>query len=288
VVKKLNKLMSILKKYKPTTAARRKTSVIDYSKILTGDKPTKSLIFHKKNSAGRNAHGRITVRHRGGGYRKQVRIIDFKKNFSEGFKINTIEYDPNRTAFISLVTDLKTGIKSYILYSKGMEAGKKYNTSDEILEGNTIPLIDAPVGSQVSQIELNPNGGAKIVRSAGTYATVTAKDGAYVTLKLPSGEVRRFLSTCKCTLARVSNDAHGLVRIGKAGRIRHMGRRPQVRGKVMNPVDHPHGGGEARNSIGMKYPKTPWGKHAIGVKTRNKKLGSSRLIVSRRPKTKKR
>jgi large subunit ribosomal protein L2 len=278
---------SILKKYKPTTPGRRKTSVVNYAKILTGDKPTKSLLVRKTNAAGRNNHGRITVRHRGGGYKTQVRIIDYKKNFVDGFKVNTIEYDPNRTAFISLVTNLNTGKKSYILYAKGMVVGERYNNTEEIKDGNTIALADAPVSSQVSQVELNPNGGSKIVRSAGTYATVTAKEGNYVTLKLPSGEIRKFLATCKCTLARMSNEAHGLVRIGKAGRIRHMGRRPQVRGKVMNPVDHPHGGGEARNSIGMKYPKTPWGKHAIGVKTRSKKLASSRLIVSRRPKTKK-
>jgi large subunit ribosomal protein L2 len=278
--------MSVLKKYKPTTNARRHTSVIHHSKILTQDAPTKKLLVRKSNSAGRNAHGKITVRHRGGGYKKMVRVIDYKKNFSQGFKLNTIEYDPNRTAFISLVTDLATGIKSYILYGKDMVVGEVYNTTNEIKEGNTMLLADVPLGAMVSQIEINPNGGAKMVRSAGNYATVTAKDGNYVTIKLPSGEIRKFLSACKCTLARMSNDAHGLVRIGKAGRIRHKGRRPQVRGKVMNPVDHPHGGGEARNSIGMKYPKTPWGKHAIGVKTRNKKLASAKVIVKRRIKKK--
>lgn len=279
--------MSVLKKYKPTTNARRNTSVIDYSKILTNDAPTKKLLIRKSNSAGRNAHGKITVRHRGGGYKHMVRVVDYKKNFSSGFKLNTIEYDPNRTAFISLVTDLATGTKSYILYAKGMVVGECYNDTEEIKEGNTTALADVPLGAEVSQIELNPNGGAKVVRSAGTYAVVTAKDGAYVTLKLPSGEIRKFLATCKCTLARMSNDAHSLVRIGKAGRIRHKGRRPQVRGKAMNPVDHPHGGGEARNSIGMKYPKTPWGKHALGVKTRSKKLASDRLIIKRRVKKKK-
>lgn len=278
--------MSILKKYQPTTPSRRKSSVVHYSKILTGDAPTKNLLVRKANSAGRNAHGKITVRHRGGGYKKMVRVIDYKKNFTEGFKVTTIEYDPNRTAFISLVVNMATGVKSYILYVKGMEVGKVYDNDNEISEGSSMPLADAPVGSFVSQIEYNPNGGAKLVRSAGNYAVVTAKDGAYVTLKLPSGELRKFLSTCKCTLARMSNEAHGLVRIGKAGKIRHKGRRPQVRGKVMNPVDHPHGGGEARNSIGLKYPKTPWGKHALGVKTRDKKLASSRLIVARRNKKK--
>lgn len=278
--------MSVLKKYNPTTNARRKTSVVDYSKILTGDRPTKSLLVRKTNCAGRNNHGKITVRHRGGGYKTMVRILDYKKNFINGYKVNTIEYDPNRTAFISLVTNLATGKKSYILYTKGMTVGESYNTDSEIKECNTMSLADVPLGMYISQIELNPNGGAKIVRSAGTYAVVTAKDGIYVTIKLPSGEIRKFLATCKCTLARMSNEAHGLVRIGKAGRIRHQGRRPQVRGKAMNPVDHPHGGGEARNSIGMKYPKTLWGKHALGVKTRSKKLHSNKVIIARRTKKK--
>lgn len=277
--------MSVLKKYNPTTAARRSSSVVNHAKVLTNSKRTKSLIVRKTNSAGRNNHGKITVRHRGGGAKTMVRIVDYKKNFINGFKVNTIEYDPNRTAFISLVTDLSNGKKAYILNTKSLIVGESYNTTNEVKEGNYIALADVPLGAQISQIEINPNGGAKIVRSAGVYATVIAKDGNYVSIKLPSGEIRKFLSTCKCTMDRMSNEVFSQVRLGKAGRMRHMGFRPTVRGKAMNPVDHPHGGGEARNSIGMKYPKTPWGKHAIGVKTRAKKA-SSRLIVSRRKKSK--
>jgi len=277
--------MSNLKLYKPTTPSRRKTSVINYAEVLTGHKPEKSLLIRKKNRAGRNARGLITVRHRGGGARTLVRIINFKRRFPSGFKVQTIEYDPNRTAFISLVTDVATGVKSYVIYTKGMVVGETY-LPDQLKDGNTIALGDAPVGSFVSQIEINPGSGAKMVRSAGTYAIVTAKEGKYVTLKLPSGEIRKFLATSIGVVNRVANEAHGLVRVGKAGRKRHMGVRPTVRGKVMNPVDHPHGGGEARNSIGMAYPKTPWGKHALGVRTRDAKKQSSKFIVSRRPKNK--
>jgi large subunit ribosomal protein L2 len=278
--------MSEIKLYKPTTAARRKTSVINYGKILTGDKPHKALLIRKANSAGRNNSGKITVRHRGGGSKKLVRVVSFKNKFSSGFKVLTIEYDPNRTAFISLVTDLATGNKHYVLYTKGMVVGQKYGANKEIQEGNRLLLKEIPVGTFVSQIEIQPGQGAKLVRSAGNYAIVTARDEKYVTLKLPSGEVRKFLADCSCVVSRVANEAHSLVRIGKAGRNRLKGIRPTVRGKVMNPVDHPHGGGEARNSIGMKYPKTPWGKHALGVKTRNKKLASNQLILNRRKKSK--
>jgi large subunit ribosomal protein L2 len=274
--------MSQVKIYKPTTAARRHTSVIDYNKVLTpGVKPSKKLIIRKKTTAGRS-NGKITVRHKGGGYRKLVRQIDFKRNMPLGFKVNSVEYDPNRSAFICLVTCIKTGDKKYVLHSKGMEAGKKYQTDTEITSGNKVPLSSIPVGTFVSQIEVSPNKGATMVRSAGTYAIVTAKEEKYTTLKLPSGEIRKFLSTCSCIVNRMGNEAFNLVRVGKAGRTRHKGVRPTVRGKVMNPVDHPHGGGEARNSIGMKYPKTPWGKHALGVKTRNKKKMSSKVIVTRR------
>jgi len=266
--------MSSLKLYKPTTPSRRKTSVIDYSKILTGDKPKKQLIISEKNYAGRNASGKITVRHRGGGFRKQIRIINFKRNFESGFKVNTIEYDPNRTAFISLVTDMKTGEKHYVIHTAGMVVGQVYGVDKELVDGNTMELSQVPVGTLVSQIEINPNQGAKVVRSAGNSTIVRAKDGNYVTLKLPSGEIRKFLATCKAVINKVGNEAHGLVRVGKAGRVRNSGRRPQVRGKVMNPVDHPHGGGEARISISMKYPKTFKGKPALGVRTRNKKKQS--------------
>jgi large subunit ribosomal protein L2 len=276
--------MSLLKQYKPTTPSRRKTSVINYSKILTGDKPQKNLLLRKKNQAGRNNSGKITVRHRGGGARKQIRILDFKRNFPQGAKVVSVEYDPNRTAFICLVIDLASGVKKYVLHSQSMKKGDIISNSEDVVTGNRVALKNIPVGTSVSQIELNPGQGAKIVRSAGTYATVTAKDEGVVTLKLPSGEIRKFNATCTCVVDRIGNESSELVRIGKAGRQRHKGIRPTVRGKVMNPVDHPHGGGEARNSIGMKYPKTKWGKHALGVKTRNKKKSSNMFIVSRRKK----
>ncbi len=276
--------MSVLKKYKPTTPARRKTSVVDYSKILTTDKPYKKLLFRKKKSAGRNNRGKITVRHRGGGYKKQVRILDFKRNFEQGAKVISIEYDPNRSAFISLVVDLKTGKKHYILYSKGMSVGSVVHTNEQIKDGNTVKLKNVPVGNFVSQVEMRPGQGAKMIRSAGNYAVVTAKDEGYVTLRLPSGEIRKFVDECTCVINRVGNEVHEFVRIGKAGRQRKRGIRPTVRGKVMNPVDHPHGGGEARNSIGLKYPKTPWGKHAMGVKTRKNKK-SDKFIIKRRKKS---
>lgn len=274
--------MASIKLYKPTTNARRKTSVINYREFLTTDQPHKKLLLRKSTAAGRNASGKITVRHQGGGARNLVRQVDFKRNFPEGFKVLTVEYDPGRTAFISLVSDIKSGNKKYILNSKGVEVGKKYLPNNEILDGNQVQLKFVPVGTAVSQVEFKPNQGAKLLRSAGTYAIVTAKDSGYVTLKLASGEIRKFLETCSCVISRMSNDAHNLVRLGKAGRSRHMGIRPTVRGKVMNPVDHPHGGGEAANSIGMAYPKTPWGKHALGVKTRDKAKLSSKFIVKRR------
>jgi large subunit ribosomal protein L2 len=277
--------MSQIKLYKPTTASRRKTSVVYYRKILTTSTPHKKLIVRKTNSAGRNNSGKITIRHRGGGYRTQIRLVDFKRNFSDGVKVLTVEYDPTRTAFINLVTDLKTGNKAYILHTKGVSVGDILGQNADIKEGNKVLLNTVPVGSMVSQIEQSPNSGSKLVRSAGNYALVTARDEKFVTLKLPSGEIKKFLGVCNCIVSRVGNEAHELVRVGKAGRNRHKGIRPTVRGKVMNPVDHPHGGGEARNSIGMPYPKTPWGKHALGVKTRNKKSKSSKFIVSRRKKS---
>ncbi len=276
--------MSRIKVYKPTTNARRKTSVVAYSEVLTTSDPYKKLLIRKPRKAGRNSSGKITVRHQGGGYKKMVRIVDFKRDFQAGFKVLTVEYDPGRSSFICLVSDLITGEKKYILHSKGMSVGMRLNVSKEITDGNQVTLNTLPIGTFVSQIELNPNQGAKLVRSAGNYAIVTAKEDKWVTLKLPSGEIRKFLGECKAVVNRVGNEANELVRLGKAGRVRRMGVRPTVRGKVMNPVDHPHGGGEARNSIGLKYPKTPWGKHALGVRTRDKKLSSSKFIVKRRNK----
>jgi large subunit ribosomal protein L2 len=278
--------MSTIKVYKPTTPARRKTSVVDYSKALTStsQKPHKRLRKLKKERAGRNNQGKITVRHRGSGNRRLIRDVDFKRNFENGYKVLTVEYAPGRTGFVCLVVDIKTGNKHYILHSSGLEAGKIYDNNDDVIDGNTLQLKDLPVGTFVSQIEMRPGQGGKVVRSAGSYAIVTAKDDKYVTLKLPSNEIRKFNENCKAVVGRVGNEAHGLVRVGKAGRKRKMGWRPTVRGKVMNPVDHPHGGGEARNSIGMPYPKTPTGKHALGVRTRKKKKPSSKFIVKRRAK----
>lgn len=275
--------MSKVKVYKPTTPARRKTSVVNYSAVLTTDKPNKKLIKRKKTTAGRS-RGKITIRHRGGGARKLVREVDFKRNFPEGFKIVSIEYDPTRTAFVALVVDIKTGNKKYIIHTKGMKVGDIFGIDEEIKNCNHVTLNTVPVGTEISQIELQPGKGAQIARSAGTYVVVTAKEDKFVSLKMPSGEIRKVLGTCLCVIGRVGNDGHGLVRVGKAGRKRHMGIRPTVRGKVMNPVDHPHGGGEARNPIGLKYPKTPWGKHALGVKTRKKTKPSTKFIVKRRKK----
>jgi large subunit ribosomal protein L2 len=276
-----------LKLYKPTTPSRRHSSVVNYKEILTTNEPHKKLIIRKKTNAGRNNQGKITVRHRGGGSRKLIRQIDFKRNFPQGFKVLTVEYDPGRSAFICLVTNIADGEKKYVLHTTGMEVGKIYNQNSEITSGNSLPLSEVPLSSEVSQIELKPNQGAKIVRSAGNYAIVTAKEEKFVTLKLPSGEIRKILASCKAVVGRISNEAHGLERIGSAGRVRRTGRRPQVRGKVMNPVDHPHGGGEGRNSIGLKYPKTPQGKHALGVRTRDKKKASQKVIVQRRAKKRK-
>ena len=275
--------MSTIKYYKPTTPARRKTTVIDYAKILTDDKPYKKLIVRKTRTGGRNQRGCITTRHIGGGARKMVRLVNYKNNFPDGFKVVSIEYDPNRTAFICLVNDVKSGQKQYILHVKGMVVGKVYGKSADIEAGAPKKLKDLPLATQVCQIEIRPKQGSKMIKSAGTYGIITAKDGDYVTVKLPSGEIRKFLGECTCVVGQMGNDAHALVRLGKAGRSRNMGIRPTVRGKVMNPVDHPHGGGEARNSIGMKYPKTPWGKHANGVKTRSPKAISNKFIVARRP-----
>jgi large subunit ribosomal protein L2 len=275
--------MSTLKLYKPTTPSRRKSSRVDYKNILTTNEPFKKLTIRKSRTGGRS-RGKITVRHIGGGARKMIRLVNFKRNFPLGFKIKTIEYDPNRTAFISLVTDLNSGDNHYILHNNSFEVGKSYNLNSDLEAGNQVELGSLPVGSLVSEVELQPGQGAKVVRSAGNYAEVTAKEEEYTTLKLPSGEIRKFLNTCKGVIGRIGNTVHEFVRIGKAGSTRLKGTRPTVRGKVMNPVDHPHGGGEARNSIGLKYPKTPWGKHALGVKTRNKKKNSSKVIIQRRKK----
>ncbi|GAB4144537.1 MAG: 50S ribosomal protein L2 [Patescibacteria group bacterium] len=275
--------MSQLLLYKPTTATRRHSSVVKYNKVLTkGVKPVKGLMVRSKNAAGRNHHGKITVRHQGGGYRTKVRIIDFKREAEAGYLVKTVEYDPNRNAFISLAVNLDSGKKVYILSHQNAQVGDVLKNDGSIGNGNRIKLGDVPVGTEVCQVEMLPGKGAQIVRGAGSYAIVTANDGKYVSLKLPSGEVRKFVNTCSAVLGRMSNENYKNIRWGKAGRLRKMGVRPTVRGKVMNPVDHPHGGGEGSNPIGLKNPKTKWGKIAYGVKTRDKNKASSKLIVKRR------
>ncbi len=278
-----------IKIYKPTTPARRKTSVVSSSDI-TKQKPCKKLTVIKKSKAGRNNSGKITVRHRGGGVKRRIRLVDFKRlKFNEPAQVIAIEYDPNRSARIALI-QYESGELSYILAHADMNVGDKVMSSDKkiaIKPGNRMPLEFIPPGIGVYNVELNPLAGGVLARSAGTDIMIQAIEGKYAQLKMPSGEIRLVKKECLATVGKVSNPDHRLVRIGKAGRKRHMGIRPTVRGKVMNPVDHPHGGGEGRQPIGLKYPKTKWGKHALGVKTRKKGKASDKLILKRR-KSKKR
>jgi len=275
-----------IKVYKPTTPGRRKSSVNAFTEI-TVSKPLKSLTVAKKRQAGRNNQGKITVRHRGGGAKRRVRLVDFKREkFDIPAKVASIEYAPNRSAFIALLYYVD-GHKAYMLAPQGMEVGQTIVSSQnrvEIVAGNRMPLDKTPVGSTVYNVELQPGRGGSIVRSAGASAQLMALEGKYATLKLPSSEIRKVPKSSSATIGSVSNPDHRLIRWGKAGRTRHRGFRPTVRGKVMNPVDHPHGGGEAANSIGMKHPKTPWGKPALGVKTRKAKKQSNALIIRRRKK----
>ncbi len=276
-----------VKLYKPTSPGRRISSVTDYSVLHKPAKSPKALITSKRKQAGRNNTGTITVRHRGGGARKKIRLVDFSRADRENVpgKIVSIEYDPTRTSFISLV-NYKDGAKRYILTAQGMKVGDMvmFAENAEITAGNRLALKNIPVGSVISDVELIPGQGGKIARSAGASVTLQNMEGGYALLKMPSGEIRRIRDTATATIGTISNGDWMNVRIGKAGRSRHMGWRPSVRGKAMNPVDHPHGGGEGQNSIGMKYPKTPWGKHALGVRTRLKKKYSNRSIVRRRVK----
>lgn len=277
-----------VKLYKPTTPSRRKTSVIDYSKVLKKDVATpKSLLYSKSKSAGRNNRGKITVRHRGGGHRKIVRTVDFRRNDKLDIpaRIQTIEYDPNRSAFISLLS-YADGEKRFMLTPNGSKVGDKVLASQKapIKNGNRLPIDKLPAGTMVHDVEIQPESGGKMARSAGSYVTVQAVEGNTAILRMPSGEIRKVASNCWATIGQVSNPAWMNVRLGKAGRRRHMGWRPSVRGKAMNPVDHPHGGGEGVNPIGMKYPKTPWGKHALGVRTRKSKKHSNPMIIQRRKK----
>jgi large subunit ribosomal protein L2 len=256
---------------------------LDYSEITT-NVPEKSLLVSKNSKAGRNNQGKITVRHHGGGGRVKYRIIDFKRNKDDiAATVKTIEYDPNRTANIALVV-YADGEKRYIIAPNGLKVGDVLHSGEnaEIKIGNSLPLVNIPVGSSVHNIELVPGRGAQLVRSAGGSAQLMAKEGKYATLRLPSGEMRMVPIMSRATIGTVGNGEHELVNYGKAGRVRHMGVRPTVRGSVMNPNDHPHGGGEGRSPIGRSGPLTPWGKPALGYKTRNKKKSSNKLIVRRR------
>lgn len=272
-------------KFKPNTNGQRNMSKLDNSHITT-DTPEKSLLVKKNKKSGRNNQGKITVRHRGGGAKQMYRIIDFKRNkFDIPGVVATIEYDPNRTANISLI-NYKDGEKRYIITPKGLSVGDEIISSKEadIKTGNALPIMNIPVGTVIHNIELRPGKGAELARSAGASAQILGREGKYVLVRLGSSETRLILGTCIATIGTVGNEDHGLVKIGKAGRKRHMGIRPTVRGSVMNPNDHPHGGGEGRTPIGRKSPVTPWGKPALGKKTRKNKKASSKFIVRRRKK----
>ena len=269
-------------KYKPTTPARRHMSVPSFDEI-TKFTPEKSLLASKKKNAGRNSYGRITVRHRGGGNRQKYRIIDFKRQSEKPQTVVGIEYDPNRTAYIALLKD-EDGKKSYIVAPVGVTDGQVlYSGKDaDIIPGNTLPLANIPDGTFVHNLELYPGKGGQMVRSAGAQAQVMGKENGKVMLRLPSGEMRYVMDSCLATIGQVGNIEHDTVKVGKAGKKRHMGIRPTVRGSVMNPCDHPHGGGEGRSPIGRPGPVTPWGKPALGYKTRNKKARTDKMIVKRR------
>ena len=272
-----------IKHYKPTTNGRRNMSALTYEEITTST-PEKSLLVKLNKTAGRNNAGRITVRHHGGGEKRKYRLIDFKRN-KDGIagKVATIEYDPNRSANIALIHYLD-GEKRYILAPKGLEVGSRIVSGEEtdIKVGNALALKNIPEGTFIHNIELYPGKGGQLVRAAGTSAQILGKEGNYVIVRLTSKEVRKILGTCRATIGVVGNEDYSLVKLGKAGRTRWLGTRPTVRGSVMNPNDHPHGGGEGRSPIGHDAPRTPWGKRALGVKTRNNKKASTRLIVRRR------
>lgn len=272
-----------IKFYKPTTPGRRNMTTMDYSG-LSKVAPERSLLEPIKKNAGRNSYGRITVRHRGGGNRRKYRIIDFKRN-KDGIPatVQTIEYDPNRSANIALV-QYEDGEKRYILAPNGLTVGTVILSGEgaDIKVGNALELKDIPVGTLIHNIELAPGKGGQLVRAAGNSAQLMAKEGKYAQVRLPSGEVRLILLNCKATIGQIGNLDHENIKIGKAGRKRHMGIRPTVRGVVMNPCDHPHGGGEGKSPIGRPSPVTPWGKPALGLKTRKKKNQNDKYIVKRR------
>ncbi len=269
-------------KYKPTTPARRQMSVPTFEE-LTKFTPEKSLIATKKKHSGRNSYGRITVRHRGGGNKVKYRIIDFKRQDASAATVVGVEYDPNRSAYIALLQN-EAGEKSYIIAPQGLTNGDVvYSGADaDIKPGNTLPIANIPVGTLIHNVELYPGKGAQLVRSAGVFAQLIAKENGVAQVRLPSGEVRLIRLDCKATIGQVGNLEHDTVKVGKAGKTRHKGIRPTVRGSVMNPCDHPHGGGEGKAPVGRPTPVTPWGKPTMGYKTRNKKARTNKLIVKRR------
>lgn len=272
-----------IKVYKAITNGRRNMTSLDFAEITTS-KPEKSLLAPLPKKAGRNNQGKITVRHHGGGHKKQYRIIDFKRNKDNvPAKVATIEYDPNRSANIALLNYVD-GEKRYIIAPKELQVGQVVVSGPEadIKIGNALPLANIPVGTLIHNIELKPGKGGQLVRSAGASAQVLGKEGKYVLVRLKSGEVRMILATCRATIGEVGNEQHGLVNIGKAGRTRWLGKRPTVRGSVMNPNDHPHGGGEGRTSIGRKSPMSPWGKPTLGKKTRGKKPSDKFIVRGRK------
>ena len=271
-----------IRNYKPTTPGRRKMSAL-VNEVLTTSTPEKSLLVTIKKNSGRNNQGKITVRHQGGGVKRKYRIIDFKRNkLNVPGTVASIEYDPNRTANIALI-NYADGEKRYIIAPKGLEVGAVIESGEntDIKVGNALPIMNIPVGTMIHNIELRPGKGGELARSAGTSAQILGRENDYVMIRLSSGEQRKVLGTCMATIGVVGNEDSSLVKIGKAGRTRHLGIRPTVRGSVMNPNDHPHGGGEGRAPVGRKAPMTPWGKPALGLKTRKKKQ-SDKFIVRRR------
>ena len=273
-----------IRNFKPTTNARRKMSTLINTEITT-DTPEKSLVVTLKKNGGRNNQGRITVRHHGGGEKRKYRLIDFKRDKKDiPGTVATIEYDPNRSANIALI-NYKDGEKRYIIAPKGLTVGMEVVSGEnaDIKTGNSLPIMNMPVGTVIHNIELKPGKGGELARSAGSSAQILGREGNYVMIRLSSGEQRKVLGTCYATVGEVGNEDYGLVKLGKAGRTRHLGIKPTVRGSVMNPNDHPHGGGEGRAPVGRKSPMTPWGKPALGVKTRKKKA-SDKFIVRRRSK----
>lgn len=278
-----------MKIYKPTTPSRRGMTGIDFSE-LSKKKPEKGLLRYVRRSVGRSrSSGRITTRHKGGGVKKLYRVIEFAQTkLNMPAEVVALEYDPNRTAFIALIKYQNTNEKQYIIAPQGLKVGDVVNLSDDksvgVKPGNRTQLKHLPVGTSVYNIELQPGRGGKLVRSAGSAAQVLAHEHGYTNLKMPSTEIRRVSGDCYATIGLVSNPENRFYRVGKAGKSRLKGRRPTVRGSAMNPVDHPHGGGEGRQPIGLKYPKTPWGKHALGVKTRNRKKWTNKFIIQRRKK----